>query len=61
MGKRRNEPKKKIVLDFSNEAVGEPILKAVDDAITSAGTVKKQIAVEIDGTTYYLHAYTTGS
>lgn len=44
--------------DFS---VDEPIIRVVNDAISTPGTLSKQIAVDIDGTTYYLYAYTTGS
>jgi len=58
---RRKQNVKKIYFDFSNEAVDEPIFKAVADAVTSAGTLSHQIAVDIGGTTYYLYAYTTGS
>lgn len=48
-------------IDMSSFSVDEPILKAVADAITTAGTLSQQIAIDIGGTTYYLYAYTTGS
>lgn len=48
-------------IDMSSFAVDEPLIKSVDDAVTSAGTLTKQIAVDVAGTTYYLYAYTTGS
>ena len=48
-------------IDFGSFSVDEPILNARTDAITTAGTVSHQIAVEIGGTTYYLVAYTHGS
>lgn len=52
---------KKLYLDFSNEGLDEAILKARADAITTAGTVSHQIAIDIGGTTFYLVAYTHGS
>lgn len=58
---RRKLTLNKIYLDFSEENVDEPIFKAVADAVSSAGTLSHQIAVDIGGTTYYLYAYTTGS
>ena len=61
MSRRRNEPKEKLIMDFSNEAVDEITMKFVEDAVTSAGTLSHQIAIDIGGTTYYLYAYTTGS
>ena len=48
-------------IDFGSFSVDEPILHARDDAITNPGTLTKQIAVEINGTIYYLYAYTTGT
>lgn len=48
-------------IDFSTMAVDEPNMKFVADAITTAGTVSQQIAIDIGGTTYYLVAYTHGS
>jgi len=48
-------------IDMSSFSVDEPLIKAVDDAVSSAGTLSKQIAVDIGGTTYYIYAYTTGS
>lgn len=48
-------------IDFSNLGVDEPIAKVVADAITTAGTVSHQIAVDIGSTTYYIVAYTHGS
>jgi hypothetical protein len=48
-------------LDLSSFSVDEPLLKAPADAITTAGTVSQQIAIDIEGTTYYLVAYTHGS
>lgn len=58
---RRKWTVDKIYLDFSNESVDEPVFKFPADAVTSAGTLSQQIAVDIGGTTYYLYAYTTGS
>jgi hypothetical protein len=48
-------------IDMSSFSVDEPLIKAVDDAVSSPGTLTKQIAVDVGGTTYYLYAYTTGS
>jgi len=48
-------------IDFSSMGQDEPVLKAVADAISTAGTVSQQIAVDIGGTIYYLVAYTHGS
>lgn len=48
-------------IDLSSMAVDEPVIKAVADAITTAGTVSHQIAIDIGGTTYYLVAHTHGS
>mgnify|MGYP003985003577 CR=1 FL=1 len=42
-------------------AVDAPVGKYAAEAITSAGTVSQQIAIDIGGTTYYLVAYTHGS
>jgi len=58
---RRKEPKEKLIMDFSNEAVDEPILNAVADAVDTAGTLTHQVAIDVGGTTYYLYAYTTGT
>jgi len=48
-------------IDMSSFSVDEPLIKAVADAVSTAGTLSQQIAVDIGGTTYYLYAYTTGS
>jgi len=48
-------------IDLSSMAVDEPVIKAVADAITGAGTVSHQIAIDIGGTTFYLVAYTHGT
>jgi len=48
-------------IDLSSMALDEPVIKAVADAITTAGTASHQIAIDIGGTTFYLVAYTHGS
>ena len=48
-------------MDFSNESADEIILKAPEDAVSSAGTLTHQIAIDVGGTTFYLYAYTTGT
>ncbi len=48
-------------IDLSTMSVDEPLLKAPTDAITTAGAVTGQIAIDIGGTTYYLPYYTHGS
>lgn len=48
-------------IDLSSFSTGEAVFKVVDQAITTPGTLTKQIAVEIGGTVYYLYAYTTGT
>ncbi len=48
-------------IDLSSFAVDEPVMKAVADAINTAGTLTGQIAVDIAGTTYYIPYYTHGS
>ena len=48
-------------IDLSTFSVDEPLLKVVDDAVSSPGTLSKQVAIDVGGTTYYLYAYTTGS
>lgn len=48
-------------IDLSSMAVDEPVIKAIADAITTAGTVSHQIAIDIGGTTFYLVAHTHGS
>ena len=41
-------------IDLSSFSVDEPIVKVVADAITTAGAVAGQIAIDIGGTTYYI-------
>jgi hypothetical protein len=41
-------------IDMSSFAVDEPLLKAPADAITTAGAVAGQIAIDVGGTTYYI-------
>ena len=48
-------------IDMSSFSVDEPLVKAPADAITTAGTVSHQIAIDIGGTTFYLVAYTHGT
>ena len=42
-------------------SVDEPLISAPLDAITTSGTLSHQIAIDINGTTFYLEAYTHGS
>lgn len=58
---RRKWTLEKIYLDFSEESADEPVFKFPADAVTSAGTLSHQIAVDVGGTTFYLYAYTTGT
>lgn len=58
---RKAQKVKKTYFDFSAEAVDDPIIKVVADAITSAGTLSGQIAINVGGTTRYLYYYTHGS
>lgn len=58
---RRKYTLKKTYIDFSEEAVDEVVMKVVADAITTAGTLSHQVAVDVGGTTYYMYLYTTGS
>ncbi len=48
-------------IDMSSFSVDEPILKVVADAVTGAGTLSGQIAIDVGGTTYYVPYYTHGS
>lgn len=48
-------------IDMSAFAVDEPLIKTVADAITTAGTVSHQIAIDIGGTIFYIVAHTHGS
>jgi len=48
-------------VDLSSMSIDEPNVKFVADAITTAGTVSHQIAIDIGGTTFYLVAYTHGT
>ncbi len=48
-------------IDLSGFSVDEPLVKTIADAITTAGTVSHQIAIDIGGTTFYLVAHTHGS
>jgi len=50
-----------VPVDYSAFAVDTDTLLFPADAITTAGTVSHQIAVDIGSTTYYLVAYTHGS
>ena len=58
---RRKHTIKKTYLDFSDESADDIVLKVVEDAVSSAGTLTHQIAVDVAGTTFYLYAYTTGT
>lgn len=48
-------------IDFSTFTADEPLFKFVNDAVTSLGTLTKQAAVDVGGTTYYIPLYTTGT
>lgn len=48
-------------IDMSTFSVDEPVVKAVADAVSSAGTLTHQIAIDIGGTIFYLNAFTHGS
>ena len=48
-------------IDVSSFSADEPLIKAPSDAISSAGTLSHQLAIDIGGTIYYLYAYTTGT
>lgn len=50
-----------IGIDCNAFTAGEALLKVPASAITSAGTLSHQIAIDIGGTIYYLYAYTAGS
>lgn len=52
---------KSVGIDLSSLAVDFPVLKVVADAITTAGTLSGQIAIDIGGTVYYLEYFTHGS
>lgn len=52
---------KSVGIDLSALAVDFPTLKVVADAITTAGTLSGQIAIDIGGTVYYLEYFTHGS
>jgi len=48
-------------INFSTMSDDEPNFQFQADAITTAGTVSQQIAIDIGGTIYYLIGYTHGS
>lgn len=58
---RKVQKVKKIYFDFSAEAVDDPIMKVVADAISSAGAVAGQIAIKVGDDTRYLVYYQHGS
>jgi len=48
-------------IDLSSFSVDEPLLKVVADAITTAGAVAGQFAIDVGGTTYYVPYGATGT
>jgi len=50
-----------IGIDCSNLPVDRPVLGVVADPISSLGTLSGQIAIDVEGTTYYIPYYTHGS